>query len=332
MNWQTYVSGLVVAGSLVMTTAATAGDFQYKIRNFPSTAADCPAHANALSDRFADLTGADVYTAECTTVSSRAQEIVLRYTAAQVVPYTSTAMPLHFMVDSYATYQTRDACAAAMSQEIEVFKVQTGLEILTSFCVEDTSTSYYPWIARIDGVGRQEPLKQVYATTQMVFGRVLTLTLNEFVDRTRTAFASRGAVLRSALVRPSFGMGHAVMTYYHIDNISLDNQRYAEFKTLDQCKSELPHVDVALQNVGRPSLVTFCAEAYTGALPEIQSLIFRDNAARYYSSADRWPTFEACVAGRDGVLARLRERGRNVVGSICNFKEASWQLVIFEKV
>lgn len=322
------LAGLYVAGS------AHAGDYEYHLRNVPIADKDCPAKAEELSARFAQMTGLNAYAASCSR-EFRDLEIKIRYSAEKPVQVVSTGAPNRYLGVDLGTYKTQADCQAALKAEGEVLTQQTGYEVFTAYCFQEEYSSI-PWVARVDGLGRGEPRKLVYADSASIFGKVLSPEPAMLGDKMRAAYAAKGAYLRSAIVNPGMTSGQIAVTYYYDNDpvrrgdMSLRTQFNGNYLHVDNCKFEQAIADAAMVNT--QLVANVCVSKLTTQGVELQTVTYVDHQFKSYATTDRWASHEDCHKGRNAVIERLRNSGRDrLVTVLCTYQDKSWLAQAIER-
>jgi hypothetical protein len=300
---------------------AYAAQFSYRAAHYPVTEEACPAAAEALGERFAEVTGASVTHASCEVTFSRTYDIVIHYGAEAQLPLVST---WYEWAQSQGRFAKRDECLAAIPSERQVFEAETGLRTVAAYCYPETSLldqAPHPFVLRLDAFGR--PPRRPFVLDRGIYGVPMRPVAAIAAD-VAASTAAAGLLHPKVLVDYTQSLHRLLLQYYAPRELPLDLEHEVSFATPAACAAGAAEVTRLYESVGVRVLSAFCVRREFSEPSELYTL-------NYVQAPHQLATFEGtylnvsqCLADRERVLAIYRdERELDAVGAVCDQEEGS---------
>ena len=201
----------VLIAALLGLSMPALGQSLLRVYNFQWTdSRSCDAHAAAFAQNITDKAGVQVELAMCEYVDATDRtNLVFKINSDTSIRKVSTSSASTY--DPRGFYATRASCEKYLQWERNVFKQQTGLEALVSFCAKESASRHRPWYAHLVGIG--EPQK-IPVSSSWYSSIPHAPKRSEIFTKMKARLASHGFLLTHAAFRNrGLGGGTTVQMY-----------------------------------------------------------------------------------------------------------------------
>ncbi len=307
-----------LVGILISFTATAAQNIYVYQALIPATQRSCVAEAEALAQRFSDITGAMVEAAQCVSaVNFPADEttypmysLAIRYRAESAIyPYSaSIGKPDLFYSPKVPFYNSFKACLDDIDTQVQFFQEHTGLASVAATCEENRA--YEPtYTLRIDGFDKSrsaKPKKSLFHFAPQFRAHVS----NERFNAIGNLLNIQGAVI----ARQEQGN----YAYYSVASARIHSDRLAGMPT-QECLAQVEHANRMFVKGGARNALVWCLPQSDDNNEYSDLHVIHDASSSlssdFGSSVPRSYSFQECLSYRE--LALSDARNEHVLGGIC---------------
>ncbi len=308
---------LVLSG-MFLGAFAFGGEFSYTIRNFGATVYGCHGTAANLAETFETATGIKPVKSRCLSEKADGYTIEITYVADKSLPVVSTSQATGGL-SPLGRYASRQACDAAIAEEVDIFKAETRLTPAIVGCSRDgISSEKWAWYPRIDAFGDslKRPQKagyQFFSVPQGMDGKTLR-------DKIFASLKARDIRPVALIFRSQMAYGEAALHFYAADRLKLQMFELTRNASLAACQAQDAELDSLFTGDPNPPLVHYCGKPVMGAASELNALFIGDPTVEFRPSTERFKTVGECEAARPTLIQYYQQTLKLPVrGGFCGF-------------
>jgi|GEM_PF-4925912 len=327
---------IVSAMTILFTTMlhAEEREFTYKIKSYPAIG-DCQEVAEAIGDTFKAQTKVAPIESRCTDVTRFGFDIEILYSAEKPLDLITTDPGMTQLGVSSAAFDSADACAGQLPVEISVFRAQTKLSPLLSYCYQEDSFRRDGWVARIDAFGAAT--RRPYLTGAILLEKPASTDLTGVRDGITARLAARGVDVRFVRIRDAGLQGDLSMLYYAAAPFRLELTQHVKVTRREECEEQLELSRQIFAEAPSSPLSMYCASSFVGGTYYVMAFYQNGSGLREVAAPERYVRYGDCMAARAGVLADHRSRlGDKVMGALCSLQDEGpfdnlWRVLVIRK-
>lgn len=222
------------------------------------------------------------------------------------------------------TYKNAQNCREALTNELKIFKNETGLEPFVYYCKPPLfQDSFFPeslgYTLVIESFGN--PTKK--PSTASAFLREIPNNLEEVTTYLDDLFKSKNAVTSQITTKSDVGIVVLIVRYYSDMDVKLRYDDLGRFSAHNECESQKQKI-ITLKN---QQILPFCGKTSLGILrEETNNIRISKLPAKYHSLIN-------CNVELQEQIEKYRNLGKNVIGGLCSMIDIDpeYQMIILEK-
>lgn len=264
----------------------------------------CMKEAEVLAKKITQQTQVATFNARCDwNEYSPTLSLAIDYTADQPLSFTSTS-PDSVKGERRGFYASLETCEADRAAQETLFKSETALSILTSFCYIDRLSQSYPYNIRIEAVGSSK--RQPYYLSLFSDSGIHSPKPQVVAAYARSYFAARGANLVHLAFRTAMPVNQIVFFYYADREWALSQEVLYHFPGLEACESELKFITAKLEQAEIHLPVAYCGSPFSPASSLDLYLAWEPHLFKLKKSLEKYKDYKTCMANRDALVEKYQ--------------------------
>lgn len=318
--------------TLLVAPLAFSKTFTYRLSPTPYQDIEtCNSEARLLAKKVSEQASVETFNVHCDwNEYTGATSILIDYNAEAPLKVVSTYPPNHVLV-YLGFYKTVKDCESDLSEQENIFRKETGLNILTSFCYLDSPTLKTPFAVRIEAIG--EAKKAPFHTHLFSDAQIVSPKTEEVTAKISSYLSEKKATLVHVSYRTVIPENTITLFYYAEKEIDFERQIMYELPDFKLCQSELTVLEEKLLSQGIKLPLAYCGTPFLPGKSADLLLFTEAGLIRAKQSIEKFKDYKTCSENRDALVKKYQAvSGINILAGVCqrslSAKEYTVSLVI----
>jgi hypothetical protein len=249
------------------------------------------------------------------TTMTRGWDIRITYRAEERIFVTSTENTSSGLAPM-ALYGNGEACEEDLGNQVDIFRTETGLEPVLAYCFSNKYSSDDAGIViKAFGPARKQPM----LVGINLYGTVANHNADSFFEMWSDWFAQRDAKLARSFGENRLAYINMGLLVYAAERIRLTDKIVGKVSSKELCLGAETELKAALSQSSPQAAVTYCTMP-NGPQRDFELNIVTESGEelRVFKRAEFFETEELCLQKKDALTELYRNRGRDILVSVCS--------------